>query len=481
MECPLKRLGWSLVCAIGMSTAALAQGPQLPEQDRALSRQIFKELIEINSQDSNGSVTAVAEAARKELLAAGFAPEDLILAGPNDLKKNLVVRYRGAAGSKLKPILIIGHIDVVEARKEDWTTDPYEFVEKDGYFYGRGTQDMKDSDAIAVESFIRMRREGWVPKRDIVLALTADEEGGKSNGVSWLLENRLELMKAEFVLNPDAGGVSLHDGKPLGMGVEATEKTYADFKLTTTNAGGHSSLPRPDNAIYELMHALDKLEAHPFPIELNPVTRAELAEEAKIVEPARAKLIAGVLAEPLDQKAVTEFAQSPTDNALLRTTCVATMLSGGHAPNALPGMATANVNCRILPGHSQEQTRQELIKIFGDPQLKVEYMADDGTISATAPTRESLAPPPPLPQVFDPLRAVTAEMWPGIPVVPIMEPGASDSVYTMMAGMPSYGVNGVAIDDNDERMHGRDERVRVESFYRGAEFYYLFLKALTKP
>ncbi len=460
---------------------AQAQGPQLPEQDRVLARQLFKEFIEINSQDSNGSVTAVAEAARNELLKAGFGPGDLILAGPTPLKQNLVVRYRGEAGTKLKPILIIGHIDVVEARREDWTTDPYQFVEKDGYFYGRGTQDMKDSDAIAVESFIRMKRDGWVPKRDIVLALTADEEGGKSNGVSWLLEHRPELMKAAFVLNPDAGGVGMRNGKVTAMGVEATEKTYADFKLTATNPGGHSSLPRPDNAIYELMHALETLESHPFPIELNPVTRAQLEEDAKIAEPARAKLIHGVLEQPMDAKAVSEFVQKPTDNALLRTTCVATMLAGGDAPNALPGMASANVNCRILPGHSQEQVRQELIKLFNDPKLKVEYMADDGTLSATAPNRESLAPPPPLPEVFVPLRSVAGKMWPGMPVQPTMEVGASDSIYTMQAGLPSYGVNGVAIDEGDERMHGRDERLKVDSFYRGAEFYYLFLIELTKP
>lgn len=471
----------TLGVVLAVSGAAVAQGPQLPEQDRVLARQIFKEFVEINSQDSNGSVTKVAEAARAELLKAGFAPEDLILAGPNDRKMNLVVRYHGAAGSTLKPILIIGHIDVVEARREDWSTDPYEFVEKDGFFYGRGTQDMKDSDAIAVESLIRLKREGWVPKRDITLALTADEEGGKSNGVSWLLKNRPELMQAEFVLNPDSGGVTSHDGKAVAMGVEATEKTYADFKLTATNPGGHSSLPRPDNAIYELMHALDKLEAHPFPIELNPVSREELKEEAKAMPAEKAKLTAGVLATPMDEKAVAEFVKAPDENALLRTTCVATMLAGGRAPNALPAEATANVNCRILPGHSQEQTRQELIRIFADPNLKVEYMADDGTISETAPSRESLAPPPPLPQVFDPLRAVTAEMWPGIPVIPVMEVGASDSIYTMMAGLPSYGVNGVAIDEGDERMHGRDERVRAESFYRGTEFYYLYLKALTKP
>jgi acetylornithine deacetylase/succinyl-diaminopimelate desuccinylase-like protein len=476
-------LGAVLAMSSGVAVAQAPQlaGPQLPEQDRVLSRQIFKEFIEINSQDSNGSVTAVAEAARKELLKAGFAAEDLVLAGPAPLKQNLVVRYRGAAGSKLKPILIIGHIDVVEARKEDWTTDPYQFVEKDGYFYGRGTQDMKDSDAIAVETFIRLKREGWVPKRDIVLAMTADEEGGKSNGVDWLLRNKPELMVADYVLNPDSGGVELRDGKATTMGVEATEKTYADYKVTATNPGGHSSLPRPDNAIYQLMHALQLLETHPFPIELNPVTRAELVEGAKIAEPGRAKLIAGVLAEPMDANALAEFVKAPTDNALLRTTCVATMLTGGHAPNALPAMASANVNCRILPGHSQEQVRQELIKLFGDEKLTVEYVSDDGNVSPTAPTRESLAPPPPRADVFGPLRAVTAEMWPGIPVLPIMEVGASDSIYTMEKGLPSYGVNGVAIDYNDMRMHGRDERVRVESFYRGVEFCYLFLKGLTKP
>jgi acetylornithine deacetylase/succinyl-diaminopimelate desuccinylase-like protein len=472
------RVGWfgvMLLCGVTM-----AQVPQLPEQDRALSREIFKQLIEVNSEDSDGSVTAAAAAAREQLLKAGFAAEDLVLAGPNERKQNLVARYRGTADSKLKPVLIIGHLDVVEARRADWTVDPYVFLEKDGYFYGRGTQDMKSADAIVVEDFIRLRREGWVPKRDIVLALTADEEGGKSNGVDWLLKNRPELMKAEFVLNPDSGGVELRNGKATAMGVEATEKTYADFRLTTSNRGGHSSLPRPDNAIYELMHALNKLEATPFPVELNDVTRAELAEEAKIATPARAGLIRGVLATPPDAKAVAEFVREPNDNALLRTTCVATLLSAGHAPNALPAMGTANVNCRILPGHSQEQVRQQLMVLFGDPKLTVEYVADDGTVSATAPDRQSLPPPPPLDAVFVPLREVTAEMWPGIPVIPTMEAGASDSIYTMAAGLPSYGVSGVGVDVDDVRAHGRDERLRVESFYQGVEFYYLYLRAIAK-
>jgi acetylornithine deacetylase/succinyl-diaminopimelate desuccinylase-like protein len=425
-------------------------------------------------------VTAVAEVARRALLAGGFAAEDLVLAGPNDRKKNLVARYRGVAGSGMKPILIIGHIDVVEARKSDWTTDPYQFVEKDGFFYGRGTQDMKSGDVDVVSAFIRMKREGFVPKRDIVLALTADEEGGQSNGVSWLLKNRPDLMVADYVLNPDSGGVELRGGKATEMGVEATEKTYADFELTARNRGGHSSLPRPDNAIYELMHALEKLEATPFPVELNEVTRASLIEEEKLTTPERAANIRGVLAMPQEAAAVAAFSKDPGDSALLRTTCVATMLKGGHAPNALPGEAEANVNCRILPGHSPEETRQTLIKLFDDPKLVVEFKADDGVISAKAPARVSAPPPPPRPDVFVPLRKVVAEIWPGIPVVPVMNAGASDSIYTMQAGLPSYGIGGVAVGYDDVRAHGRDERVGVESFYTSVEFYYLFLKELTK-
>ena len=444
-----------------------------------MARDVFKQLIEINSQDSNGSVTAVATAMRERLLKAGFPAADLVLAGPNERKQNLVAKYRGA-GSSLKPILIICHLDVVEARKEDWSTNPYEFVEKDGYFYGRGTQDIKEEDADLVSNFIRLKREGWVPKRDIVIALTADEEGGQSNGVDWLLKHRPELMVADFVLNPDAGGVELRGGKPTSMGVEATEKLYADYRLTTANRGGHSSQPRPDNAIYELMHALEKLEATPFPLELNEVSRAELAATEEIATPERAKLIRGVLATPPDMKAVAEFSKDPGDNASLRTTCVATMLKGGHAPNALPAMAQANVNCRILPGHSQEEIRQHLLKLFADPELKIEYVTDAGSALAMGSDRKSAPPPPVREDVFGPLREVVSTMWPGVPVIPSMSAGASDSIYTMAAGIPSYGVSGMGVDFDDDRAHGKDERIRVEAFYSGVEFYYLYLKALGK-
>ena len=460
---------------------SVAQGPQLPAQDRVLARQIFKEFVETNSEDSDGSVTAVSIAARNELLKAGFAPAELILTGPNDRKQNLVVRYHGAPGSKLKPILIICHEDVVEARRADWTTDPYTLIEKDGYFYGRGTQDMKDADADVVESFIRLKREGYVPDRDITLALTADEEGGKSNGVSWLLKNRPELMAADFVINPDGEGPTLHDGKATELDVEATEKTYADYRITATNRGGHSSEPRPDNAIYELMHALLKLEASPFPVELNAVTRAQLEESAKVSPPQRAADIRGILKTPPDPATIADFSKNPEDNSTLRTTCVATMLQGGRAPNALPAEASANVNCRIFPGHSQEEIRKTLIGIFDDPKLTVEYMADDGTLSPTAPNRESQPPPPLRADVFDPLHKVTEEMWPGMLIIPSMSVGASDSIYTMQARLPSYGIGGAAIEYNGNRMHGRDERLAVDSYYNSVEFFYLYLKALTKP
>lgn len=469
-----------LLCSVQTSSAQSATA--LPEQDRALAHDIFKQLIETNTQDSDGSVTAAAEKMRQRLLDAGFPAEDLVLAGPNDRKQNLVARYRGKPGSTLKPILTICHLDVVEARKADWTTDPYQFVEKDGYYYGRGTQDIKEEDAALVETFIRMKREGYVPDRDLVIALTADEEGGASNGVAWLLEHRPDLMRADFVINPDAGGLELRGGKPSEFDVEATEKLYADFEVTATNPGGHSSQPRPDNAIYELVHALAKLEASPFPVELNAVTRAELEEKAKIAErtyPQRAELIRKVLANPPDPAALAEFSKDPTDNATLRTTCVATMVNAGHARNALPGMAKANVNCRILPGHSQEETRQQLIKIFEDPKLTVSYVNDAGEVLGLGSAKKSMEPPPAREDVYGPLRSVVREMWPGVPVVPTMSTGASDSIITMGAGIPSYGISGMGVDFDDDRAHGRDERIRTEAFYEGVEFRYLYMKALT--
>jgi acetylornithine deacetylase/succinyl-diaminopimelate desuccinylase-like protein len=446
---------------------------------RDMAHDIFKQLIEINTTDSVGSTTVAAQAMARRLLDAGFPAADVTVVGPNDRKGNMVARYRGKAGSKLRPILIIGHLDVVEARREDWTTDPFQFIEKDGYYYGRGTQDMKDSDAIVVTNFIRLKKEGYLPDRDIILALTADEEGGKSNGVDWLLKNHRELIDADYVLNPDGGGVVTDHGKALTVEFEATEKLYADYQVLATNRGGHSSLPRPDNPIYQVAHALEALERTPFPFELNNVTREYFKQMSLLETGERAADLRAILATPPDPAAIERLSKDPRYNSTMRTTCVATMLAGGHAPNALPQRAEANVNCRIFPGHSQEEIRLALVKLFNDPGLSVRYRSDSGELSDHGSDRSAMAPPPLRPDVMDPLRSVSAKLWPGAPVIPIMEPGASDSIYTMMEGLSSYGISGVAIDRDDHREHGRDERVQIGSYYTGVEFYYRFLKALT--
>ncbi len=471
--------------AVGLLAATLfaahlqAQSTAMDTATRQLAHDVFKQLIEINSTDSIGSTTAVAEAMRKRLLDAGFPPADVVLLGPNPRKGNLVARLRGRPGSTLKPVLLLCHTDVVEAKREDWTTDPFVFTEKEGFFYGRGTQDMKNSDAATVMAFLRMKRENYVPDRDLILALTADEEGGKSNGVDWLLKNHPDLMQAEFVLNPDAGGLTTKNGKPILLGVEATEKLYADFHVTATNPGGHSSLPTPDNAIYHVADALSRLERSPFPFELNEVTRAELTTRATLVQGQEAEDIRAILKTPPDPAAMQRLSANPVYNATMRTTCVATMMSAGHAPNALPGRAQANINCRILPGHSQEEVRQDLIRIFADPTLTVDYVNNAGEVLGKGSDRAA-APPPPLNEaVFKPLRETVQTMWPGLTILPEMETGASDSIYTMAAGMPSYGFNGMAIEEGDERAHGRDERLGIESYYAGVEFQYLYLKAMT--
>jgi acetylornithine deacetylase/succinyl-diaminopimelate desuccinylase-like protein len=474
----------ALHSAIALTCALLTQaaGSAVPE-DAAVTKKnahdIFKQLIEINTTDSVGSTTVAAQAMAQRLLDAGFAKADVVVLGPNERKGNMVARYRGAAGSKLKPILIIGHLDVVEAQRQDWSTDPFKFVEKDGYYYGRGTQDMKDSDAIAVTDFIRLKKEGFVPDRDIILALTADEEGGKSNGVDWLLKNHRDLIAAEFALNPDAGGV--RTDIPQVVGFEATEKLYGDFQVLATSPGGHSSLPTPDNAIYHVADALGALQKYSFPFELNPVTREFFSQMAGIETGQTAADMHAILSEPPDQKAVERLSRDVHWNSIMRTTCVATMLSGGHATNALPGRAEANVNCRILPGHSQEEIRLQLIKLFNDPKLTVRYRSDDGELSDHGSDRKAMVPPPLRQDVMDSLRSVAAKLWPHAALMPIMEAGASDSIFTMNAGIPSYGICGVAIDRDDDRAHGRDERVKVEAYYTGVEFYYQFLKALTTP
>jgi acetylornithine deacetylase/succinyl-diaminopimelate desuccinylase-like protein len=463
-----------LLCAVVLVPNLNAQ---IDSSTKQLAHDIFKQLIEINTTDSVGNVTTASEAMAQRFRDAGFPETDIYIGGPNDRKKNLVVRLHGSG--QHKPVLLIGHLDVVEARREDWTTDPFQVVEKDGYFYGRGTEDMKSGDAIMTTTLIRFKKEGYVPDRDIILALTADEEGGKSNGVDWLLKNKRDLVDAEFVLNHDGGEVQMDHGKPVALVVDATEKLYSDYQLVVTNPGGHSSLPRPDNAIYELSHALINLEQHKFPFELISITRAYYEHLSSVETGQRGTDLKAILRTPPDLAAINRVSKDPTDNSKLHTTCVATRLSGGHANNALPGRAEAVVNCRILPGHSKQEIRQELVKVFADSKIEVQYITNAGEILDNIPDQRSFAPPPPRPDVFGAITSVAAKMWPDVPVFPTMATGASDGVYTMAAGLPTYGVSGIEIERDDHREHGRDERVPAESFYGGVDFYYQFLKTLT--
>lgn len=476
----LLRSALLLSCSALISPSTPAQvSATAPDTQHQEAVDIFRELIEINTTDSVGNVTTAAKAMQQRFLSAGFPGSDMQLLGPNDRKQNLVLRYRGDPGKK--PILLIGHLDVVEARREDWTTDPFQFVTKDGYFYGRGTQDMKDADAILVETLLRMHREGFKPNRDIILALTADEEGGKSNGVAWLVQNHRDLIDADYVLNPDGGGVELRQGKATIFSVDASEKLYADYQLSVTNPGGHSSLPVPDNAIYQLADGLKNLQRYTFPVELSDVTRAYFAAESKILSGQTADDMRALLKTPPDSEAVKRLSQTPEYNSTLHTTCVATRLDAGHANNALPQRALANVNCRIFPGHSQEEIRQELIRVLNNPKITVKYVDDAGNVYDKGTDRKSFAPAAVNPEVMRALDQVVGSMWPHTPIVPTMADGASDGVYTMAASMPTYQISGIAIETTDERAHGRDERLPITSYERGADFYYDFLKTLTTP
>ena len=467
--------------AIGFAASAVAQGglPTTSPEDRELARDLFRQLIEINTTDTPlGNVTTATTAMQKRFLDAGFAADDVHLLGPDPRKMNLVVRLRADGTPAAKPVLFLCHMDVVEALRADWSTDPFQFVEKDGYYYGRGTQDMKDSDAALVFTFLRLHREGYKPKRDLILALTADEEGGKFNGADWLVKEHRDLVDAAFVINPDSGGVELDRGRAVVADVEATEKVYSDYQVTATNRGGHSSIPRPDNAIYELTAALTKLQAYQFPFEMNEVTRTYFKNLAGQETGQSAADMRAILGTPPDLAAAARLSAEPSFNSNFRTTCVATRLSAGHANNALAQTAQANVNCRIFPGHSPEEIRQLLIGIFADEKLTVKYVSDAGAVSDTAPERKAMVPPAPIPEVFGPLTRLTQAIWPGTPVTPVMENGASDSIYFAQAGIPSYGYSAIALERDDDRAHGQDERLPVDSYWKSLDFFYSFAKAL---
>jgi acetylornithine deacetylase/succinyl-diaminopimelate desuccinylase-like protein len=433
------------------------------QPDQKLTREIFKELIEINTTESVGNTTKAAEAMAGRLRAAGFADKDIFVGGPIERKGNLVATLRGTG--KKKPILLLAHLDVVEALRSDWTTDPFKFEEIDGFYYARGSSDDKAMAAIFIANLIRLKQEKFVPERDIIVALTADEETGDHNGVSWLLQNHKDLINAEFALNEGGRGQE-KDGKKILNAVQLSEKVFQSFTLEVHNRGGHSSQPRKDNAIYQLAHALNNLAKFDFPVNLNEGTRVYFERSSKIESGQLAADMKGIIKTPYDPSALERLSASPGYNAMLRTTCVATMINGGHAENALPQTATAIVNCRILPNDDPAKIKETLIKVFDDNEI---------TVTTKNPAKQS--PPSPMTaDVFKPIEKITQQMWPGVPVVPTMSTGATDGAYLRNAGIPTYGVSGIFSDVGDVRAHGKDERIGVKSFYEGQEFLYQLVK-----
>ena len=453
-----------LACfAFSSSFAATVMPPPAEQQ---LARDIFKQLIEIRSGFTTGATTPVAEAMATRLREAGFPESEMFIGGATEKKKNLVVRYRGTG--QRKPLLLLAHTDVVEAKREDWSTDPFEFLEKDGYFYGRGTSDDKAQAAVWIANLIRYKREGFRPDRDIIVALTADEEGGGPyNGVDWLIKNKRELIESELCLN-EGGFGEVIGGKNTALDVQVSEKYVINFRLEVRNKGGHSSMPVHDNAIYHLAGALERLSSYDFPIRTNNVTKAYFAQLAKIQPGPLQKDLAGTGSGSLPS-AERVAASSPAFNSTLRTTCVATMLEGGHALNALPQLAAANVNCRVLPEETVESVTAALKKVFADEQVQV-----------TIPNKETRGPASPInPQLMSAVGKVTDSLWPNVTVVPTMVMGATDGRSLRSAGIPTYGIQGFFMDIKDFRAHGRDERMPVQAFYEGQTFLYDLVKTLS--
>ncbi|MCU1233336.1 MAG: peptidase [Candidatus Solibacter sp.] len=444
------------LCLLFISTTPLCA----QTADQKLAREIFKQLIEINTTDSAGDNTRAAEAMATRFRAAGYPAADVQVLAPVAKKGNLVVRLRGTGSGR--PILFLGHLDVVEARRADWPWDPFEFREQEGYFYGRGTSDMKGDDATLVAAFLRMKREKFQPERDLILALTSDEEGGPANGVDWLVKEHRPLIDAQFCVNTDAGGGHIKNGKHIYMAMQAAEKVFLSFKLEVTNSGGHSSLPRKDNAIYHLADGLSRLGKFDFPVHLFDVTRAAFERGANVYRGQLGADLKTMVQNPADAAAVGRLSAIPFYNAQMRTTCVATMLSGGHAENALPAVASAVVNCRLLPVDKPGDIERTLREVLADPQIKLTEMAEP-----------VITPYKPIdPQVMAAVTASTAKIWPGLPVIPAMDTGASDGIFLIRAGIPTYGVSGMFGDEDDVRAHGRSERVLVKSFDDAVDFIY---------
>ncbi len=442
-----------LLAVPSFAAAAPAEG------DRALAREIYEQLVEIDTSGDKGT-TVAAEAVAARLRAAGVPADQVELLGPTPEKRNLVARIRGTS-KREPPLFLLAHLDVVTALPSDWTVPPFELLERDGYFWGRGTGDDKAMAAIFSALFVRLAEAKAKPRRDLVLLLTADEEGGPHNGVDWLLRERPALIAGGGLVLNEGGTGALRGGKRLFNGVQASEKIYASFTLTVTDPGGHSSLPRKDNPIYRLAAALGRLAAQPFPVELSEVTRPYLARQSELETGPVAAALAAIVRDPSDAAAEAVLSDNPRYNALLRTTCIPTRLDAGHADNALPQTARALVNCRIVPWRTPREVERALVAAIADDRVVVA----SGELDETSPAIALDA------KLMRAVSEVTEAMWPGVPVVPMMGTGATDSHFFRLRGVPAYGVSGIFGELDDNRAHGRDERILVRSFYEGLEFH----------
>jgi acetylornithine deacetylase/succinyl-diaminopimelate desuccinylase-like protein len=456
----------TLILVCGPLVSLEAQTALTPDQREA--REIFQQLIEINTSYKEGSTTPAARAIAERFLAVGFPASDVRVIGPpGDKDSSVIVRMQGKSKTT-KPILLIAHIDVVEALRGDWSVEPFKLTERDGFFYGRGTSDIKGGAATLAAALLRMKRNGERPGRTLILALTAGEEGGGGyNAMDWLLKNQRDLIDAAFALNVDSGDPLIKNGKPLLRAIQTSEKLYQSFGLEATDKGGHSSLPTAENPIARVSDAIGRVARFRFPVRLTETTRAYFERSAGLETGQVAADMRAIARYPNDSASAARLSRSPFYNAQLRTTCVPTMIEGGHAPNALPQHVKAVVNCRILPGEKPEMIQAELVRVVADDSVHLTAI-DDGALAA--------APSPLTPEIMTPLERVTRQLWPGVPVIPQMETGATDGAYLRAAGIPTYGVSGIFLDIDDIRSHGRDERIMVRSFYDGVEYVYRLVR-----
>lgn len=458
----------ALATALSMGAMALSQARAAPADGEAEFRALFKEMVETDSTFATGSCTDVTEKLAARMEAAGFPAQNIHLFVPEGHPKaGALVTVHPGRDADRKAILLLGHIDVVNADRADWTRDPFTMFEEDGYFYGRGTADMKAQSAIWADSMIRFSQENYQPLRTVKMALTCGEEGLYLNGARWLTENQRDLIDAEFALNEGGAGELDAAGQPIAQTLQAAQKVVMTFEVEATNPGGHSSVPRPDNAIYSLARALDRLSAHDFPVHLIEANRGYFTRMADVVGGETGAAMAAIVADPGDAAANEILNRSPMYHSMLRTTCVATMLSAGHAANALPQRATATVNCRVIPGVTTDEVLATLRQVVDDPEVSVTALREYRPAN----------PAPVTPEILGPAEAVSAAIWPGVPVVPHMATGATDAVSLNAAGIPTYGISGLFRDPDGNGVHGLNERIRVKSVMDGRVFLYQLVKA----